>query len=155
MRKGKTHTGHRGRGRNHFPPNNHQKFYHYFKMDMVPSKELSHEPPLQINVSGADDHRIPSPMSIPIPSPCSRLPRDPKLPTISPSSQVQRDFHGNYFMVPQDSKLEFGNLGALPLEVTSTEHASRSYSASNNQASRPASPISAAQKAGTGYNRAR
>lgn len=122
---------------------------------MIPLEESRHEPPLQIHVPGANDHRVPSPMNLPLPSPSSRSPRDPKLPTHSPSSQVQGDFHGNGFMVPQDSKLEFGTLGALPLEVPSKEPASKSDSSSNNQASGPVSPISSAKKAGTGYNRTR
>ncbi|KAK3135980.1 hypothetical protein QOZ80_5BG0426170 [Eleusine coracana subsp. coracana] len=146
-------AGRGGRGRNHFPPNNYQKFHHYVRTDMIPLEESRHEPPLQIHVPGANDHRIPSPMDIPLQSPSSQSPRDPKLPTLSPSSPVQRDFHGNGFMVPQDSKLEFGTLGALPLEAPSKEHASRSDFASNNQASGPVSPISSAKKAGTGYNR--
>jgi hypothetical protein len=75
--------------------------------------------------------------------------------TSSPSFQIQRHFHGNGFMVPQDINLDFGTLGALPLEVTSTEHASRSDFASNNQVSRRASSISASKKAGRGCNRAR
>jgi hypothetical protein len=45
--------------------------------------------------------------------------------TISPSFQIQRGFHGNGSMVPQDIKLDFGTLGALPLEVTSIESASK------------------------------
>jgi hypothetical protein len=76
----------------------------------------------------------------------------PQLPTLSLSFQVQRDFHGNGFMIPQDIKLEPGILGALPLEGTSTKRASRSDSASNNKASRHVGPISTAKKAGTGCN---
>jgi hypothetical protein len=73
----------------------------------------------------------------------------------SPSFQIQRGFHGNGFMVPQDTKLDFGTLGALPLEVTSTECASRSDFASNNQVSGHTSPISTSKKAGKRCNRAR
>jgi hypothetical protein len=74
---------------------------------------------------------------------------------ISPSFQIQRGFHGNGFTVPQDTKLDFGTLGALPLEVTSTECASRSDFASNNQVSGHTSPISTSKKAGKRCNRAR
>ncbi|XP_062202180.1 uncharacterized protein LOC133904707 [Phragmites australis] len=161
MRKDRPPAGRGERGKNHFHPNNYQKFHHSGRTDMpadmIPSEEFRHELPLQIYVPGANDHGIPSPLNIPIPSPSSQSPRDPlKVPAHSPSSQVRRDtFHGNGFMHPQDSKLEFGTLGTLPLEVTPKGHASRSDSASNNQASGPVSPMSAAKNTGTGSNRMR
>uniref|UniRef100_A0A0A9DTW3 Uncharacterized protein n=1 Tax=Arundo donax TaxID=35708 RepID=A0A0A9DTW3_ARUDO len=160
VRKDRPPAGRGERERNHFPQNNYQKFHHYVRTDrpadMIPTEEFRHDLPLQIYVPGANDHGIPSPSSIPIPSP-SQSPRDPlKLPNRSPSSQVRRDtFNGNGSMHPQDSKLEFGSLGALPLEVTAEDHASRSGSASNNQASGPVSPMSAAKNTGTGSNRIR
>uniref|UniRef100_A0A0A9D2D4 Uncharacterized protein n=1 Tax=Arundo donax TaxID=35708 RepID=A0A0A9D2D4_ARUDO len=144
MRKDRPPAGRGERERNTFPQNNYQKFHHYVRTDipadMIPLEEFRHELPLHIYVPGANDHGIPSPSS--------QSPRDPlKAPTRSPSSQVRRDtFHGNGFMHPQDSKLEFRTLGTLPLEVTSKDHASRSDSASNNQASGPVSPMSIAKK---------
>lgn len=158
LRKERQHTGRGERGRHHLPQNNYQNFHHQARpdmpVDMIPFEELRHEPPPKIYAPSANDHGIPSPMNIPIPSPSSQSPRDPlNVRTHSPSSQVRRNnFHGNGFMLPQDSKLEFGTLGALPLEVTSREHASRSGSASNNQVSGPVSPISVAKKTGMGSN---
>jgi hypothetical protein len=87
------------------------------------------------------------------PSPSPNSPRDQlKVRVHSPSFQVRRDnFHGNGFMLPQDSKLESGTFdskleagtsGALPLEVTSKDHASRSESASSNQVFGPVSIVS-------------
>uniref|UniRef100_A0A0A9D5X5 Uncharacterized protein n=1 Tax=Arundo donax TaxID=35708 RepID=A0A0A9D5X5_ARUDO len=161
MHKDRPPAGRGERGRNHFPQNNYQKFHHYVRTempaDMIPLEKFRHELPSQIYVPGANDNGIPSPLNVPIPSPSSQSPRDPlKLPTRSPSSQVRTDAsHGNGFMHPQDSKLEFGTLGPLPLEVTSKYHASRSDPASNNQASGPVSPVSAAKNTGTGSNRMR
>ena len=160
MRKERPPTGRGERGRNHSHQNNYQKFHHHARpdipVDMIPFDELRHEPPLQIYAPSANDHGIPSPMNIPIPSPSSQSPRDPlNVPMHSPSSQVRKDnFHGNGFMLSQDSKLEFGTLGALPREVASREHASRSGSASNNQGSGPVtvSPMSVAKNTGMGPN---
>ncbi|CAD6258688.1 unnamed protein product [Miscanthus lutarioriparius] len=160
LRKERPPTGRGERGRNHSHQNNYQKFHHHARpdipVDMIPFDELRHEPPLQIYAPSANDHGIPSPMNIPIPSPSSQSPRDPlNVPMHSPSSQVRKDnFHGNGFMLSQDSKLEFGTLGALPREVASKEHASRSGSASNNQGSGPVtvSPMSMAKNTGMGSN---
>ena len=58
-------------------------------VDMVPVQELRHEVPLQIDIPGANDHGIPSPMNMPMPmpSPSSQSPRDPlKLSAHSASS---------------------------------------------------------------------
>ncbi|XP_062182543.1 uncharacterized protein LOC133886747 isoform X2 [Phragmites australis] len=81
MRKDRPPAGRGERGRNHLHPNNHQKFHHYGRTDMpadmIPLEEFRHELPLQICVPGANDHGIPSPLNIPIPSPSSRSPRDP------------------------------------------------------------------------------
>lgn len=92
-----------------------------------------------------------------MPSPSPNSPRDQlKVPAHSPSSQVRRDnFHGNGFMLPQDSKLEPGTLGALPLEVTCKDHASSSESASSNQVSGPVSTVSAPRNTTTGSNQMR
>ncbi|XP_066339064.1 uncharacterized protein [Miscanthus floridulus] len=160
LRKERPPTGRGERGRNHSHQNNYQKFHHHARpdipVDMIPFDELRHEPPLQIYAPSANDHGIPSPMNIPIPSPSSQSPRDPlNVPMHSPSSQVRKDnFHGNGFMLSQDSKLEFGTLGVLPREVASKEHASRSGSASNNQGSGPVtvSPMSMAKNTGMGSN---
>ncbi|CAO2147425.1 unnamed protein product [Urochloa humidicola] len=118
-------------------------------VDMLPVQELQHELPLQIYIPGANDHGMPSPSS--------QSPRDPlKVPAHSPSSQVRRDdFHGNGFMPPQDSKLEFGTLGPLALEVASKDYSSRSESAPRNQVSRAVSPVRAAKNTVTGSNRMR
>lgn len=123
-------------------------------VDMIPFEELRHEPPLQIYAPSANGHGIPSPMNLPIPSPSSQSPRDPlNVPMHSPSSLVRKEnLHGNGFMLPQDSKFEFGTLGALPLEVASKDHASRSGSASNNQGSGPVSSMSLAKNTGMGSN---
>lgn len=112
--------------------------------DMGSGQEFRHELP-QTHIPGATDHGMPSL------SPNSTR-HQLKVPAHSPSSQVRRDnFHGNGFMLPQDSKLESGTfdsklesgtLGALPLEVTSKDHASRSESASSNQVSGPVSTVS-------------
>ncbi|XP_062198371.1 uncharacterized protein LOC133901096 isoform X2 [Phragmites australis] len=161
LRKDRPSSGRGERGRNHFPPNSYQKFHNHVRRDMPadtrPLDELTQELPLQIYVPGAYDHGIPSPLMIPVPSPSPQSPRDTlKVPTHSPSSQVARDiFHGNGFMHPQDSKLGFGTLGILPLEATSKDHASRSDSSSNNQASGPVSPLSAAKNPEVGSNRLR
>ncbi|CAM0152456.1 unnamed protein product [Urochloa decumbens] len=160
LRKDRPPIGRGERGRNHFAPNNYQKFHHHVRtdmpVDMLPVQELQHELPLQIYIPGANDHGMPSPMSMPMPSPSSQSPRDPlKVPAHSPSSQVRRDdFHGNGFMPPQDSKLEFGTLGALPLD-TSKDHSSRSESASRNQVSGAVSSVPAAKNTVTGSNRMR
>jgi len=133
--------------------------------DMGSGQEFRHELP-QIHIPGATDHGMPSPVSIPMPSPSPNSPRDQlRVPAHSPSSQVRRDnFHGNDFMLPQDSKLvsgtfdsklEPGTLEALPLEVTCKHHASRSESASSNQASGPVSTVSAPRNTTTGSNRMR
>jgi hypothetical protein len=123
-------------------------------IDMVPLQESRHDVPLQIYVPGANDHGIPSPMNMPMPPPSSQSPRDTlKVPAHSPSSRVRRDnFHGNGFMVPQDSKLEFGTLGTLPLEVTSKDHAKRSDSASSNQVSESVSRMPATKNTVAGLN---
>lgn len=161
LRKDRPPSGRGERGRNHFTPNNYQKFHHHVRtdmpVDMVPVQEMRHEPPSQIYIPGSNEHGIPSPtMSIPMPSPSSESPRDPlKVPAHS-SSQVRSDnVHGNGFMLPQDSKLEFGTLGALSLEGTSKENASRSDSVSNNHVSGPVSPIPAAKHPATGSNQVR
>ncbi|TVU31824.1 hypothetical protein EJB05_23525 [Eragrostis curvula] len=147
MRKDMPPGGRGERGRHNFPPNNYQKFHHYVRTDMptdmIPLEELRQE--------------IPPPFNRPVPSPSSRSPRDPsKLPAHAPSSQVRRGFHGNGLMLPQDSKHNFGTLGALPVEVTtSNERASRSDFGSNNEASGPVIPISPADKTVTGYKQTR
>ncbi|TKW07556.1 hypothetical protein SEVIR_7G314875v4 [Setaria viridis] len=152
LRKDRPPVGHGERGRNHFSSNNYQKLHHHVRtdmpIDMVPLQESRHDVP------GANDHAIPSPMNMPMPSPSSQSPRDPlKVPAHSPSSQVRRDnFHGNGFMVPQDSKLEFGTLGTLPLEVTSKDHANRSDSASSNQVSESVSRMPATKNSVAGLN---
>lgn len=130
--------------------------------DMGSGLELRHELP-QIHIPGATDHGMPSPMSIPMSSSSLNSPRDQlKVPAHSPSSQVRRNnFHGNGFMLLQDSKLESrtfnsklesGILGPLPLEVTSKDHASRSESASSNQVSGPVSTVSAPRNTTTDSN---
>ncbi|KAJ1264690.1 hypothetical protein BS78_08G019800 [Paspalum vaginatum] len=157
LRKDRPPAGRGERGRNHFTPNNYQKFHHHVRTDMPVDMVPVQEVPLQIYVPGSSEHGVPSPMSIPMPSPSSQSPGDTlKVPAHSPSSQARRDnFHGNGFMLPQDSKLEFGTLGALPLEVTSKDQASRSDSVSNNHVSGPVSPMSAARNTATGSNQVR
>ncbi|AQK57012.1 PAP/OAS1 substrate-binding domain superfamily [Zea mays] len=158
LRKDRPPTGRGERGRNHSHQNNYHKFHHHTRpdmpVDMIPLEELRHELPLQTYAPNANGHGIPSPMNIPISSPSSQSPRDPlNVPMHSPSSHVRKDnFHGNGFMLPQDSKLEFGTLGALPSEVASKDHANRSGSVSNNQASGPVSPMSVAKNTGMGSN---
>ncbi|ONM42261.1 PAP/OAS1 substrate-binding domain superfamily [Zea mays] len=157
LRKNRPPTGRVERGRNQFASNNYQRFHHHVRTDMPADMgsglELRHELP-QIHIPGATDHGMPSPMSIPMSSSSLNSPRDQlKVPAHSPSSQVRRNnFHGNGFMLLQDSKLESrtfnsklesGILGPLPLEVTSKDHASRSESASSNQVSGPVSTVSA------------
>lgn len=118
-------------------------------MDMPADMVLSEEwrqvpvPPLQIYIPGASDHGIPSPLNIPLSSPSPRAPRD--------------SIHRNDFIHPQDNKLEFGTLGALPLEVkgTSQDHPNKSSSAANSQPSAPVSPVSSALNPGKGSNRMR
>ncbi|KAL6905751.1 hypothetical protein ACP4OV_003352 [Aristida adscensionis] len=130
-------TGRGERGRNHFPPNNHQRFHHYIRTDMpadiIPLDELGQELPLQIYVPGAYDRGITSPLNVPVPSPPTQSPREPF----------------------KDSKPEFGSLGTLSVEGTSKGHASRSDSSSNSQASGPLSPVSATKSPQTGWNRMR
>ncbi|KAL6597496.1 hypothetical protein ACP70R_046936 [Stipagrostis hirtigluma subsp. patula] len=161
LRKDRPSSGRGERGKNHFPQNNYQKFHHYVRTDM-PADVISldgfgQELPMQIYVPGAYDHGMPSPLKIPMPSPSSQSPREPfKVPIHSPSSQAPRDvFHGNGSMHPQDSEVEFGTLGTLPVEGTSKDQASRSGSSSSSQASGPVSPISAAQTPEMGPNRMR
>ncbi|KQJ89463.1 uncharacterized protein LOC100826374 [Brachypodium distachyon] len=130
------------RGRHNSHPNPYQRGNRYGRMDMhpdmVPSDEWRQGPSLQIYVPGANDHGIPPLLNIPSSSPSPRAPRDIA--------------HGNGFNHPQDSKLEFGTLGALPLEVN---QASRPSSAANNQASAPVSPVSPAPNPGKGSSRVR
>jgi hypothetical protein len=98
---------------------------------------------LQIYIPGAHDHGIPSPLNIPLSSPSPRAPRD--------------NIRGNGFIHAQDNKLEFGTLGALPLEAkgTSQDQANRSNSATTSQPSIPVSPVSPAPNPGKGSNRMR
>ncbi|XP_020166572.1 uncharacterized protein [Aegilops tauschii subsp. strangulata] len=137
------------RGRHSFHPNHYHRAHRYPRMDMPADMVLSEEwrqvpvPPLQIYIPGASDHGIPSPLNIPLSSPSPRAPRD--------------GTHRNGFIHPQDNKLEFGTLGALPLEVkgTSQDHPSKSSSAANSQSSAPVSPVSSALNPGKGSNRMR
>uniref|UniRef100_A0A0D9XW75 Uncharacterized protein n=1 Tax=Leersia perrieri TaxID=77586 RepID=A0A0D9XW75_9ORYZ len=142
--KDRSPTGRGGRGKTHFLPHNHQRSQQYSRSDMsadlssTPSEELR-----QIYVSGANDLGIPSSLNIPVPSPSSESPREIA--------------HGNGYIEPPDKKLEFGTLGALPLEVTSEDHGidNRLNYASNSQPSASASPISMAHNPRTGSDRMR
>ncbi|KAL5205508.1 hypothetical protein ABZP36_033717 [Zizania latifolia] len=79
------------------------------------------------------------------------------IPIPTASSEAPREITHNGFIQPQDKKLEFGTLGALPLEVTSHDHAiaNRLNSASSSQHSVPASTQSKAHNPGMGSNRMR
>ena len=101
------------------------------------SEELRQQPPVQIYVPVANDHGIPSPLKIQTPS--SHAPRD--------------NIDGSGFIHRPDSKLEFGTLGALPLEVltASQDQANRTNSAPDTKPSAPMSSKSPAQNPGAGY----
>lgn len=136
------------RGRHHnFHPNNYHRGQRFPRMEMpadiAPSEEWRQVHPLQIYIPGAHDHGIPSPLNIPLSSPSPRAPRD--------------NIRGNGFIHAQDNKLEFGTLGALPLEAkgTSQDQANRSNSATTSQPSIPVSPVSPAPNPGKGSNRMR
>jgi hypothetical protein len=105
--------------------------------DMNHSEEFRQHPPVQMYVPVANDHGIPSPLKIPTPS--SNAPRD--------------NIHGSGFVRRSDSKLEFGSLGALPLEVRSVsqDQANRTNSASDSKPSAPLSSKSPAQNPRAGY----
>ncbi|KAG8093499.1 hypothetical protein GUJ93_ZPchr0012g22049 [Zizania palustris] len=145
--KERSPTGRGGRGKSHFLPHNYQRPHYYdraeMSADLTLAEELRQEPPLQIYVPGANGLEIPSSSKIPIPSPSSEAPREVT--------------HDSGFIHPQDKKLEFGTLGALPLEVTSQDHAiaNRLDSASSSQCSAPASTMSLADNHGMGTNRMR
>ena len=111
--------------------------------DMALSEEWRQGHPLQIYIPGANDHGIPSPLNMPLSSPSPRTPRD--------------NIRGNGFIHPQDNTLEFGTLGALPLDAKSTsqDQAIKSNSAANCQSSVPVSPVSPAPNPGKGSNRMR
>ncbi|KAG8089262.1 hypothetical protein GUJ93_ZPchr0011g28668 [Zizania palustris] len=145
--KDRSPTGRGGRGKSHFLPHNYQR-PHYndraeMSADLTPSEELRQDPPLHIYVPSANDLVIPSSLKISIPSPSSEAPREIT--------------HDNGFIQPQDKKLEFGTLGALPLEVTSQDHAiaNRLNSASSSQGSVPSSTISLSPNPGMVSNRTR
>ncbi|CAM0874473.1 unnamed protein product [Alopecurus aequalis] len=153
------------RGRHNFHPNHYHRGPRYPRMDMptdmapseewrpqapseewrqqAPSEEWRQVHPLQIYIPGANDHGIPSPLNIPLPSPSPRARRG--------------NIRGNGFIHPQDNTLEFGTLGALPLEAKSTsqDQAVRSNSTANGQPSIPVSPVSPAPNPGKGSNRMR
>uniref|UniRef100_A0ACD5W9U4 Uncharacterized protein n=1 Tax=Avena sativa TaxID=4498 RepID=A0ACD5W9U4_AVESA len=137
--------GERGRHTN-FHPNHYHRGPRYPRMDMpadmAPPEEWR-QVPLQIYIPGANDHGIPSSLNIPLSSPSPRAPRE--------------NIRGNGFIHAQDNKLEFGTLGALPLEARSTsqDQANRSNSAANGQPSIPVSPVSPAPNPGKGSNRIR
>jgi len=148
LSKDRPPAGRGERGRHSFHPNHYHRAHRYPRMDMPADMASSEEwrqvpvPPLQIYIPGTNDHGIPSPLNMPLSSPSPRAPRD----------NIRR----NGFIHPQDSKLEFGTLGALPLEVngTSQDHANKSSSATNSQTS-PVSPVSSALNPGKGSNRMR
>lgn len=131
----------RGERKNYFPQNNYQKHHRYGRVDMpadmTRSEELRQQPPLQIYVPVANDKGIPSPLKIPTPS----------------SHSTRDNIHGRGFIHPHDSKLEFGTLGALHMEVRSASQnqANRTYSASDSKPSATLRLNSPAQNPGTGY----
>lgn len=105
--------------------------------DLTPLEELRH-----IYDPDANDLGIPSSLRISIPSPSSEAPRE--------------IVHGNGFIQPPAKKLEFGTLGALPLEVTSQELGiNRLNTASDSQPSASASPMSLANNPGISSNQMR
>lgn len=105
--------------------------------DMARSEELRQHPPLQIYVPVANGKGIPSPLKIPTPS----------------SHSTRDNIHGRGFTHPHDSKLEFGTLGALPLEVRSASQnqANRTHSAADSKPSAALRSNAPAQNPGTGY----
>ncbi|XP_037440498.1 uncharacterized protein LOC119308472 isoform X1 [Triticum dicoccoides] len=131
----------RGERKNYFPRNNYQKHHRYGRVDMpadmTRSEELRQQPPLPIYVPVANDKGIPSPLKIPTPS----------------SHSTQDNIHGRGFIHPHDSKLEFGTLGALHMEVrnASQNQANRPYSASDSKPSATLRSNSPGQNPGTGY----
>ncbi|XP_037433754.1 uncharacterized protein LOC119300955 isoform X1 [Triticum dicoccoides] len=131
----------RGERKNYFPRNNYQKHHRYGRVDMpadmTRSEELRQQPPFPIYVPVANDKGIPSPLKIPTPSPHS----------------TQDNIHGRGFIHPHDSKLEFGTLGALHMEVRSASQnqANRPYSASDTKPSSTLRSNSPGQNPGTGY----
>ncbi|BAF27424.1 uncharacterized protein [Oryza sativa Japonica Group] len=141
LSKDRSPSGRGGRGKTHFLPHNHQRPHHYGRADMsadlTPSEELRH-----IYDPDANDLGIPSSLRISIPSPSSEAPRE--------------IVHGNGFIQPPAKKLEFGTLGALPLEVTSQELGiNRLNTASDSQPSASASPMSLANNPGISSNQMR
>ncbi|KAL5204372.1 hypothetical protein ABZP36_009243 [Zizania latifolia] len=140
-------TGRGGRGKSHFLPHNYQRSHYYdraeMSADLTPSEELRQEPPMQIYVPSANGLGIPSSSKIPISSPSSEAPREVT--------------HDNGFVQPQDKKLEFGTLVALPFEVTSQDQAiaNKLNSTSSSQRSAPASTIPLADNPGMGSNHMR
>uniref|UniRef100_A0A0E0F1T9 Uncharacterized protein n=1 Tax=Oryza meridionalis TaxID=40149 RepID=A0A0E0F1T9_9ORYZ len=141
LSKDRSPSGRGGRGKTHFLPHNHQRPHHYGRADMsadlTPSEELRH-----IYDPDANDLGIPSSLHISIPSPSSEAPRE--------------IVHGNGFIQPPAKKLEFGTLGALPLEVTSQELGiNRLNTASDSQPSASANPMSLANNPGISSNQMR
>ncbi|XP_014757313.1 uncharacterized protein LOC100840351 isoform X2 [Brachypodium distachyon] len=130
-------TGRGERRKSHFPRNNY-KYHRYGRGDMPTDRthleELRQQPPLQIYTPVVNDHGIPLPVKI-----------------SSPSSHVPPDkIHGNGLSQSQDSTLEFGTLGALPLEVRSAskDQAKRRNSVPDSKPSAPLSSKSPAQNPG-------
>uniref|UniRef100_A0ACD5YII6 Uncharacterized protein n=1 Tax=Avena sativa TaxID=4498 RepID=A0ACD5YII6_AVESA len=133
-------TGRGERKKNYFPRNNHQKYHRYGRghmpADMNHSEELRQQPSAQIYVPVTNDHGTPS-----------------LLKRQTPSSHAPQDnIHGSGFIHQPDSKLKFGTLGALPLEVRSVpQDPNRTNSASDSKPSAPMSSKSTVQNPGSGY----
>ncbi|CAM0950468.1 unnamed protein product [Alopecurus aequalis] len=134
-------TGRGGRRKNHFMRNNHQKYHHYGRgdmpADMTHSEQLRQHQPSQMYIPVANDHGTPSPLKIPTPSP-----------------HAPRDYtQGSGFIHQQDSKLEFGTLGSLPLEVKSAsqDQPNRTNAASDSKPSALRNSKSPAKNPGAGY----
>ena len=105
--------------------------------DMTHSEQLRQQQPLQMYIPVANDHGIPSPLKRPTRSP--HAPRD--------------NTQDSGFIHQQDSKLEFGTLGALPLEdrSASQDQTNRTNAASDSKPSALRNSKSPARNPGAGY----